>query len=610
MYSYYNLDIIPIILNRFKVNHVIISGLDDKSTINLILEYCDNNNASYTAIDFKDNFDKEFIHDYTLNILPDLRDYDAIFLNDDPNWYTVYNELNIIHKNNLEFPLVFICHNLFPHKRRDSYINPDIIPQEFRNEFSKKLEYSNVSIQDGFYHAINENTPKNGVLTAINDFLTENPSIGIMEIKLLNGITILYPKNNISKIRLGRLFEEIQGHDLEFDDLSDNIVENQILINYLSNLNQGSENLEIDDIKFELDKKEEIVKGYEEKIRLHSDELNYKNSQIEGIISKLDLKNSQIEYYESKLINRNNLINSLNNNIQGVNNKIDSLKKEIDYKTMDFNNKEMDFNTRIVEANSKIASLELGLSQKEQSEANLINQLEIVNNQIDSLKKEIDYKTMDFNNKEMDFNTRIVEANSKIASLELGLSQKEQSEANLINQLDIANNQIKKNDAKISYNNNYILIKDKELKDKTLMLDSIKKQYTNQLSKLDNKEYCISCYKEEINNNNCEIQFLNKNTLTRKLFSPFGYLYLIFKSNPKELSLNFKLYNALKNSKCFDIGYYLANNKDVYESNWCKYFSPELHYVCNGFDEKRKFNKKYFDRNSKKQLLDYILNCQ
>ena len=550
MYSYYNLDIIPIILNRFKVNHVIISGLDDKSTINLILEYCDNNNASYTAIDFKDNFDKEFIHDYTLNILPDLRDYDAIFLNDDPNWYTVYNELNIIHKNNLEFPLVFICHNLFPHKRRDSYINPDIIPQEFRNEFSKKLEYSNVSIQDGFYHAINENTPKNGVLTAINDFLTENPSIGIMEIKLLNGITILYPKNNISKIRLGRLFEEIQGHDLEFDDLSDNIVENQILINYLSNLNQGSENLEIDDIKFELDKKEEIVKGYEEKIRLHSDELNYKNSQIEGIISKLDLKNSQIEYYESKLINRNNLINSLNNNIQGVNNKIDSLKKEIDYKTMDFNNKEMDFNTRIVEANSKIASLELGLSQKEQSEANLINQL------------------------------------------------------------DIANNQIKKNDAKISYNNNYILIKDKELKDKTLMLDSIKKQYTNQLSKLDNKEYCISCYKEEINNNNCEIQFLNKNTLTRKLFSPFGYLYLIFKSNPKELSLNFKLYNALKNSKCFDIGYYLANNKDVYESNWCKYFSPELHYVCNGFDEKRKFNKKYFDRNSKKQLLDYILNCQ
>ena len=65
----------------------------------------------------------------------------------------------------------------------------------------------------------------------------------------------------------------------------------------------------------------------------------------------------------------------------------------------------------------------------------------------------------------------------------------------------------------------------------------------------------------------------------------------------------------MKESKCFDIGYYLANNKDIQESNWCRYFSPELHYVCNGFGEKRKFNKKYFNRNSKKELLDYIINC-
>ena len=92
-------------------------------------------------------------------------------------------------------------------------------------------------------------------------------------------------------------------------------------------------------------------------------------------------------------------------------------------------------------------------------------------------------------------------------------------------------------------------------------------------------------------------------------FSPKTVFYLIFKSKPKEISLNIKLYQVLKNSKCFDIGFYLNKNKDLINSKWYKYFSPELHYICNGFNENRKFNKKYFNRNSKKELLDYLLKC-
>ena len=140
-------------------------------------------------------------------------------------------------------------------------------------------------------------------------------------------------------------------------------------------------------------------------------------------------------------------------------------------------------------------------------------------------------------------------------------------------------------------------------------MDLMKYQYSTQLSKLDTKEYCISCYKEEINNNHLEIEYLRKDTVTRKIISPLSYVYLIFKSKPKEISLNIRLYKALKNSKCFDIGFYLNNNVDLINSKWCKFFSPELHYVCNGFYEQRKFNKKYFNRTSKEELLDYIINC-
>ena len=555
MSNYYNLNIIPIILNRFKVNDVVICGLDDDdSTINIVLKYCDMNDVSYTAIDSKSVSDEE---GYALNVLPNLNDYDAVFINDDPNWYTVYNELKIIKNNNDEFPLVFICHNVFPHKRRDSYIDPKIIPEDFRNEFSKKFEYGDIYLYDGFYHAIEENTPKNGVLTAIEDFIVENPSIGIMDVKLVNGVTILYPKNNISKIRLGLLSEEIQGHDLEFDELSDNIVENQLLSNYVSRLNISSEDLKnIDDIKFELSEKENIINDYENKIMLHDDELNYKDSQIEGVDLKLSLKDTQIKNFESKLINRDNEIDTLSNKLQNANDQINLLKEEINTKNKTFENKSLEFNAKINEANSKISSLENDIFQKEKIELELNNQLKIANNQI---------------------------------------------QENI--------NQINMKDNCISDKDNQILIKQKEITDKKRILETMKQQCTNQLSKLDNKEYCISCYKEEIVNNHLEIQYLKKGTLLRKFLSPFAYVYLIIKSKPKELSINFKLYKAIKNSKCFDIGYYLANNKDIHESKWCKYFSPELHYVCNGFSERRKFNKKYFNRSSKEELFNYLLKC-
>ena len=83
---------------------------------------------------------------------------------------------------------------------------------------------------------------------------------------------------------------------------------------------------------------------------------------------------------------------------------------------------------------------------------------------------------------------------------------------------------------------------------------------------MNNKEYCIACYKEKISYNQFEIQYLKNKSLIKKIFNPISYLYLIFKSNPNELFLNYNLYKALKNSKCFDIGFYLKNNPDLLNS--------------------------------------------
>lgn len=530
MADYYGRNIIPIILNRFNVKNIVISGISDKKTINYVLDYCKDNNSSYVAIDSQKNSLDEVICDFTLNVLPNFRDYDAIFLNDDPNWYTVFNELNIIKNNNNEFPLVFIGHNVFPHKRRDSYINPDIIPKEFLNDYAKELFYNDVKIDDDFFHAVDEKTSKNGVLTAIEDFISKNSSIGIMDFKFLNGITILYSKNSISKIRIGRITEEIEEYKLDDVNFSDKFAENKILSSNLAKLNILSDNSEvIESLKIKLSQKERIISDFEYQIKLHNNELSLKDSEINSFDSELELKETRIKHIESILFNRDTEIMQLNNKLNHANDEITYLKNTLSNKFYNF----------------------------------------------DNVKKEL--------------NNKINLFNSRIQSLESLISINKKEELELSNRLQLANNQIKlKNDE----------------------LNLFKQRYNHQLFKLDAKEYCISCYREEIDNNHLEIEYLKNDSFTKKFLSPFAYVYLILKSNPKDLSINLKLYNAIKNSKCFDIGFYLNNNQDIQESNWCKYFSPELHYVCVGFDEKRKFNRKYFNCNSKKELLDYILNCK
>ena len=127
----------------------------------------------------------------------------------------------------------------------------------------------------------------------------------------------------------------------------------------------------------------------------------------------------------------------------------------------------------------------------------------------------------------------------------------------------------------------------------------------NELNKL---KFKIEYASEKLARNELEIKYLKNGKLKRKFFIPMSYIYLIIKSPTKELNINFKLYKLIKNSKNFDIGYYLYNNKDILEGNWSKYFSPELHYICNGFNEGRDLNEKHPNINSKKELLEYIKN--
>jgi len=129
---------------------------------------------------FKNDKRVKILRGLSLNVLPTLKDqYDCILIDGDHNWYTVFNELEFIEKGNLLAPggTIFLHDVAWPYARRDMYHNPANIPDEYKFPSSKEGMVRGVStlVEGGFnagvYKALHEGGPKNGVLTAVEDFL-------------------------------------------------------------------------------------------------------------------------------------------------------------------------------------------------------------------------------------------------------------------------------------------------------------------------------------------------------------------------------------------------------------------------------------------------------
>lgn len=130
---------------------------------------------------------------------------------------------------------------------------------------------------------------------------------------------------------------------------------------------------------------------------------------------------------------------------------------------------------------------------------------------------------------------------------------------------------------------------------------NIKQEYILQNNKLVSNKYChensMKIYKKENT-------YLKNKYLKHSRFSLLrDYLYIILSSKGNEIFLNLKLFKALRNSNCFNLGYYLNKYPEIIDDKICKKYSPELHYVCHGFDEGKIFNPKCCDFISKKTLL-------
>ena len=123
-----------------------------------------------------------FHNEPSLDALPKIRNADAVLIDGDHNWYTVFNELTalagVAAEEQRPFPLTLMHDVDWPYGRRDGYYAPDRIPDEYRHPMttdgivpltSELVEGRGIAL--GVHKAVDEGTPQNGVRTAVEDFL-------------------------------------------------------------------------------------------------------------------------------------------------------------------------------------------------------------------------------------------------------------------------------------------------------------------------------------------------------------------------------------------------------------------------------------------------------
>ncbi len=120
----------------------------------------------------------------SLDALPAVDGFDVVLVDGDHNWFTVLSELRLVERLARErgaaHPLVLLHDVTWPYGRRDLYYDPESIPEQHRQSWARR-GISPVSsdllprggLNAHLANATHEGGPRNGVLTAVDDYLKE-----------------------------------------------------------------------------------------------------------------------------------------------------------------------------------------------------------------------------------------------------------------------------------------------------------------------------------------------------------------------------------------------------------------------------------------------------
>jgi methyltransferase family protein len=199
----------------------------------LLAEYCRARDGRFTTVDpapraeflawVKDNPEVRHLAKASLEAFDDIEEADAWVVDGDHNWYTVYHELRQIEmiSRRAGKPVLAFLHDIgWPCGRRDFYYAPERIPAEYRHPHiygaGVVLDHAKLVTGRGFRGmgasfalATVHGGPRNGVMTAIDDFLAESlkegREFGFAEVPAVFGLGVLFDMDAAWSSRLADL---------------------------------------------------------------------------------------------------------------------------------------------------------------------------------------------------------------------------------------------------------------------------------------------------------------------------------------------------------------------------------------------------------------------
>ena len=175
----------------------------------VLVEWATSARASVVAIDpspqerlvrlANDSAELELVPETSLAALPRLAPADAVIIDGDHNYYTVSEELRAIAAaSGAELPLLMFHDVCWPHGRRDDYYAADLIPAEQRQPIHEGggLHPDEPGIRVGGLPyraaAAREGGPRNGVLTAVEDFVAEREHLRLAVVPAFFGLGVVW----------------------------------------------------------------------------------------------------------------------------------------------------------------------------------------------------------------------------------------------------------------------------------------------------------------------------------------------------------------------------------------------------------------------------------
>jgi hypothetical protein len=158
----------------------------------------------------------ELIRETSLAALPHIPLPDAVIVDGDHNYHTVAAELRLIagRASGAELPLLLFHDVWWPHGRRDDYYAPEQIPDDAR----QPLVGPDAGIVPGDpgtrrgglpypRSAAREGGPRNGVLTAVEDFVAEREGVRLVVVPVFFGFGVAWHTGAPGADELARILD-------------------------------------------------------------------------------------------------------------------------------------------------------------------------------------------------------------------------------------------------------------------------------------------------------------------------------------------------------------------------------------------------------------------